>query len=93
MAEQAEALTQLSRLLADPALRQADAASLRRHIHASLPLLADGLVAEAAASDDVMDHDSALAYLDRRLAFFGGLIDAVDQASLRAELVRRIESW
>ncbi len=93
MAEQAEALTQLSRLLSDPGLRQTDTASVRRKIAASLPALADGLVAEAAASDDVLDHDSALAYLDRRIAFFGDLIGVAERATLWAELIRRIEEW
>jgi hypothetical protein len=93
MASQPEALAQVSRLLADGRLRNASPAEVDAALEKGFDLFVEGLVAEAAASDDVSDRDSALAFLDDRLAFFEGLISAEQRARLREALQKRIETW
>jgi hypothetical protein len=65
--ERSEALAQLSRILGDDSLRSASPDQAREAVRSKLMLLIDGLVAEAAQSDDVFDRDSGLAYVEQRL--------------------------
>ena len=93
MSERAEALAQLSRLLGDASLRAAPDDALRRAVSSSLDRLADSLVAEAAASDDVFDRDSAQAYLDHRLAFLAAAVDDDQLNALQQAVTGRIAQW
>lgn len=57
MAEHAEALAQLARLLGDEELRYAPLAVAREAANSNLHRLAEALTAEAAANDDVYDRE------------------------------------
>ena len=93
MAEQAEALTQLARLLGDEELRFASLADARRAARVNLGQLAASLTAEAAASDDVFDRDSGIDYLESRLVFLATLLQENDRKALSLELGRRVADW
>jgi hypothetical protein len=93
MAECLEVLAQLARMLADDALRGADPDAVRSRARDGLPLLTDALVAEIAASDDVLDRDSALEYLDRRLDFLATVLDHDLRGRLRAAVTERLAGW
>ena len=93
MAQDPEALAQIARLLGDERLRTASAEDVRARVDERLELLADGLMAEATASDDVSDRDSALAFLDSRIEFFVGVISDDLRARLRDAARLRIEAW
>ena len=90
-----EALAQLARLLGDESLRAATADEARRSIAVHLELLADGLAAEAAASDDVSDDASALSFLETRLRTFR--IFLADDPALASRLWQalraKINTW
>jgi hypothetical protein len=55
--------------------------------------LLDGLVDEAAQSDDVFDRDSALGYIEQRLLGLAGLIDDDLRRELSEAARDRIENW
>ena len=86
-------MAQLSRLLGDASLRGASAEVARAAVAKSLERLADGLIAEAAASDDVFDHESAASYLEQRLRSLEELIDEPQRKELDGALRMRIENW
>ena len=93
MATDPEAQTQLARLLRDEALRAASHDELHEAVDAGFDLLVEGLVAEAAASDDVLDQDSALSFVQMRLETLTSVLDE-SQASRLFEAVRgKIEAW
>ena len=91
--EDPEALAQLSRLLAEVDLRGASAVEAQAAVQRHLQRLADGLIAEAAASDDVFSRDSALEFLEARLSFFAALIADSDTNQLRQVLREKVEAW
>jgi hypothetical protein len=93
MTERSEALAQLSRLLADDGLRSASPEEARAVLHRQSGKLLDGLVDEAAQSDDVFDRDSALGYIDQRLLALSGLIDDELRRELSEGARDRIENW
>ncbi len=93
MAEHAEALAQLSRLLDDDSLRVASLETARIVANLNLNRLAAALVAEAAASDDVFDRDSAVSYLESRLDFLSMVLSDNDRPILSADLNRRVVDW
>jgi len=95
LAQNPEALAQIARLLGDDSLRNATAAEVRRVASARLDLLVAGLVAEAAASDDVTDRESALAFLESRLHQFDALLadDAPLASRLWQALQVKIDLW
>jgi hypothetical protein len=93
MASDPEALTQLARLLQDESLRTASIGKAQAAIDEKVPLLASGLLEEATASDDVVDRESALEFIQSRLASFGTLVRD-DQKELLLEDIRgRVEAW
>jgi len=93
MAEDPEALAQIARLLGDRSLRSAGAEEVRRTATDRLPMLVDGLLAEAAASDDVVDRESALAFVADRLQFLSPLISEDQRTQVWDALLAKIESW
>ncbi len=93
MSERAEALAQLARLLGDESLRTATAEAALAAARRTSLRLAQGIVAEAAASDDVSDAESALAYAEMRLDYLALLIDKPLTDQLRVEIRHEIEKW
>ena len=67
--------------------------ALRALVGERLEQIAEALVAEAAASDDVLDQASALVYLEDRLSAFDTLISAEQIERLRAAFRELIASW
>ena len=93
MATDPEAQAQLARLLRDETLRHASPMELRGAVDAGLALVVEGLVAEASASDDVQDRDSALSFVKLRLESLRSVLTE-PQASRLFEAVRaKIEAW
>ena len=99
---QRERLLQLARLVGIDAFTERfgsaqtadpDPAALQALVDERLDALADALVAEAAASDDVLDKASARAYLDDRLTTLGDLLSDGQRAALRDAFAQRIEAW
>jgi hypothetical protein len=93
MAEDPEALTQLSRLLEDERLRGARTPEVQEAVERDFQRLVDGMVAEAAASDDVMDRETALTFVDTRLDFLASLLSNEQLSRLRRAVRARIEAW
>jgi hypothetical protein len=91
LAERAEALAQLARMLGDESLRTVPPEEAR--VSLSLDRLADALVVEATASDDVYDRSSALTYLEQRLQFLSPVLDPSQLEPLREALNQRVEQW
>lgn len=84
------AFTQLSRIFGrDIAMPE----SARAAIAAAPDVLANAFFAEAADSDDVTSVESALDYLEGRLAFFVPLIDAQTAAIIRHAFRERLRAW
>ena len=93
MASDPEALAQLARLLGNQALRTSNEIEVRAAASAEIDRLADGLVAEAAASDDVTDRETALAFIDDRLRFLAELLGTDTGTRLRSAVQAKIEAW
>jgi hypothetical protein len=55
--------------------------------------LVDGLVAEAAASDDVFDRASASDFVDARLSDLAPILTENQLARLRDAVNGKIEAW
>ena len=55
--------------------------------------LVEGLMAEAAVSDDVNDRDSARQYLDARVDFLSPVLKPEQCDLLRETLARGVEAW
>jgi hypothetical protein len=93
MATDPEARTQLARLLRDESLRSATTDALHEAVDARFELVVDGLVAEAAASDDVLDRDSAMSFVRLRLETLESVL-LESQVSRLVEAVQgKIEAW
>jgi hypothetical protein len=93
MATDPEALTQLSRLLGRDDLRRGPAEALQGAFDAGFEQLVAGLLAEAAASDDVSDRASALEFLQSRLAAFATILDKAQRDRLEEALDQQIQAW
>jgi hypothetical protein len=93
MATDPEAQTQLARLLRDESLRSAPPDQLRAAVDRSSELLVEGLVAEAAASDDVLDQPSALSFVRLRLDTLRGVLSEQQTSHLYEAVRGKIEAW
>ncbi|HLF78506.1 MAG TPA: hypothetical protein VJB57_13575 [Dehalococcoidia bacterium] len=93
MAPDPEALAQLARLLEVEPSRLADADSIEQAVEAGMERLAEGMLKEIAASDDVSDSDSALDFLDKRLESLGALLNHRQRARLSQALRGKIDAW
>lgn len=93
MASDPEAQTQLARLLGDDALRTAGPEALRRAADEHFDRLVDGIVAEAAASDDVTDRESALSFVALRLQSLAGVLDGQQTSRLLEAVQERVNTW
>ena len=71
-----------------------DSASAARVAVAARPEeLADALVLEATASDDVISEDSALEYLESRLDYLADAVPDEAAARIRERFRDRVRSW
>jgi hypothetical protein len=93
VASNPEALAQLARLLGNNALRTSTEIEARAAASADPERLADGLVAEAAASDDVTDVETAREFLTERLNFLKGVLDDATGTRLWQLIQDKIETW
>ena len=83
-------LTQLRRMLAEAF---ADLGEASAAIARDPSRLAQALVAEAAASDDVSSVESARAYIEARLAAFGETVPAEAADGVRAAVEAALAGW
>ncbi len=97
-----ERLVQLARLagvdvfserFGSPQTAAPDAAALASLVGERLDQIAQGLIGEAAASDDVIDAASAQVYLDDRLRTLGDLFTSEQSAAIRAAFQAATEGW
>ncbi len=97
-----ERLVQLARLagvdmfsqrFGPPQTASPDAAALASLVGERLDQIAQGLIEEAAASDDVIDAASAQAYLDDRLRTLGGLLTSEHSAAIRVAFQTATDDW
>jgi hypothetical protein len=93
LATDPEAQIQLARLLRDESLRFASRGELRAAIDAGFGLLVEGVVAEAAASDDVFDRESGLSFVQLRLQSLGAVLDDRQTSRLLEAVEEKIEAW
>ena len=93
MTERSEGLVQLSRLLGDVGLRFSSPEAARAAVRTGRQALLDGLVNEAAQSDDVFDIESALRYVEERLRSLSDLVDEDLRRELRDAATEQIEKW
>ena len=85
-------LVQLARILGlDPSTIDDDVA--RAAIAARPADLGAALFEEAAQNDDVTSTETALDYLEGRLAFFSDLVGGEAEAAVRAEFGERLKAW
>jgi hypothetical protein len=85
-------LAQLARLLG-AAAEDRDVRRLRALLDERLERLTRGLLEEAVASDDVVDAASAAAYLEDRLAFFGGLLSEGQRGRVKGAYMQAVRRW
>lgn len=85
-----EHLRQLSRLLGTPL---ADDRAAEKEVSGRCEELAAALFLEAVDSDDVTGEESALAYLEGRLAYFGVLITPAAGTVIRSAFSERLRAW
>ena len=67
--------------------------ALRALVAERLDQIAQALVAEASASDDVLDQASATVYLEDRLSAFDDLINDEQAERLRGAFLKLIAGW
>lgn len=83
----------MARLLMEERLRDASPEELSRAVDTGFERLAEGIVAEASASDDVVDRESALAFVNARIEFLGPLLSNDQKQRLRAAIEEKVASW
>jgi hypothetical protein len=93
MAADPEALAQLARLLGDERLRRASIEEVQLAIDRGSAILTEGLVNEAAASDDVTDRASGIAFLEARLQFLQPLLTREQHTRLHEAIEEKLASW
>ncbi|MEX1253619.1 MAG: hypothetical protein WEE64_04700 [Dehalococcoidia bacterium] len=76
-----------------PQTAEPDDGTLRGLIDERLDDITRGLIEEAAASDDVLDPESALSYLDDRLRTLDALLSPEQAARIRASFTERTQAW
>lgn len=84
-------LTQLARILGIPS--DSDEAAVKAAASASPGRLAEALFQEAADSDDVIDTESAVAYMEARLEYLSPLLPDDAKGGIRAGFHERIKAW
>ena len=93
MAGDPEARTQLARLLGDERLRSAPIEVVREAVDEQFDLLVDGLVAETAASDDVMDRETGLSFARLRVDALQAVLSESQAVRLYGAVRGKIEAW
>lgn len=93
MAGNPEARTQLARLLGDERLRSAPIEVVREAVDEQFDLLVDGLVAETAASDDVMDRETGLSFARLRVDALQAVLSESQAIRLYEAVRGKIEAW
>ena len=93
MATDPEIQAQLARLLRDESLRLAPPSRVREAAEAGFEALVLGVVAEAAASDDVFDQDSALSFARLRVDTLESVIGGPTASRLFDAVREKIEAW
>ena len=93
MAVDPEVQAQLARLLEGESLRVASQEALRAAIDTHFERLIDGIVAEAASSDDVFDRDSGLEFVAKRVEYLSSALNDEQQARLLEGVRGKIEVW
>ena len=93
MATDPEALTQLSRLLGEALSASVSSEQVQRAVESRFDHLVDGLVTEAAASDDVFDRESAFEFIDARLLDLSSWLRSDQASRLRSAVHGKIEAW
>ena len=102
MTPRREQLLQLARLLGgdafterlgSPRTADPDAGALRSLVEERLEQVAQGLVEEAAASDDVIDVASATSYLEDRLRTLSELLTEDQAGRIRTLFQERTRQW
>ncbi len=97
-----EAMMQLARLVGlpnflerfgSPQTAEPDAVELTALVEERIDEFANGLIAEAAAGDDVIDTASAREFLDDRLKTFRDLISEDQKRTLRATFAESTKDW
>jgi len=88
-----EARTQLARLLGDERLRSAPIEAVCQAVDEQFDLLVDGLVAETAASDDVMDRETGLSFARLRVDALRAVLSESQAAWLYEAVRGKIEAW
>lgn len=97
-----ESMMQLARLIGlgqflerfgSPQTAEPGAEDLAGLVEERLDAIAGGLVAEAAASDDVIDGESAQVYLEDRLETLGELIGEEHRRSLTEAFAESTKDW
>ena len=97
-----ERLVQLARLagadvfserFGSPQTATPDADALASLVGERLDQIAQGLIEEAVASDDVIDAASAQVYLDDRLRTLGDLFTPEQSAAIRVAFQAATEGW
>jgi hypothetical protein len=92
MAQDPEARAQLARLLRDVGLRLASPDDIQAAVDHGFDTLVEGIVAEAAASDDVTDRESAIAFVRLRLESLEGMLTVEQSSRLLESLQEKIEA-
>jgi hypothetical protein len=93
MAIDPEAQTQLARLLRDDSLRLAQPEAVRGAVDERFDVLIEGIVAEAAASDDVLDTETALSFVRLRLEVLESVLSESQSSRLFEAVREKIEAW
>ncbi|MEX0781355.1 MAG: hypothetical protein WD557_01810 [Dehalococcoidia bacterium] len=84
-------LTQLARILGIPS--DSDEAAVKAAASASPERLAEALFHEAADSDDVIDVESAVAYLGARMEYLAAFLANDAKSAVRTEFNERLKAW
>ena len=93
MATDPEALAQLSRLAGETISPAATTAEVQRVLETRLQALTEGILAEAAASDDVFDRESALEFVTARLDDLAKWLSESQRTRLLEAARGKIDLW
>ncbi|HEU0072412.1 MAG TPA: hypothetical protein VFS30_00235 [Dehalococcoidia bacterium] len=93
MATDPEALTQLSRLVGESFSPTATPVEVQRILEQRLDSLTDGIVAEAASSDDVFDRPSAIEFVTARVDDLAKWLSEAQRARLLDAAQGKIDTW